>query len=111
MSKFKSACIFSTLAAIILLTPLESVAAGVTVRAKFSFDALADCQQPAVTSFPVHGEGTGTLSTDRTATLDMHLDYFHLGDLTVGMAGSARDGEPGLPPLRGDRGLVDRGRR
>jgi hypothetical protein len=71
MSKFKFACIFSTLAAIFLLTPLESDAAGVTARAKFSFDALADCEQPSVKDFPVHAEGTGMLSTDRTATLDM----------------------------------------
>ena len=71
MSKFKSACIFSTLAAIFLLMPLESDAASVTARAKFSFDALADCQEPSVKDFPVHAEGTGMLSTDRTATLDM----------------------------------------
>ena len=84
MSKFKSACIFSTFAAIFLIFLLmspESDAAGVTVRAKFSFDALADCQQPFVKDFPVHAEGTGTLSTDRTATLDMqsnvegHMQY------------------------------------
>ncbi|MCG2627360.1 hypothetical protein L6654_12050 [Bradyrhizobium sp. WYCCWR 13023] len=81
MSKLKSACIFSTLAAIFLLTSPQSDAASVTVRAKFSFDALADCQQPSVKDFPVHAEGTGTLSTDRTATLDMqsnvegHMQY------------------------------------
>lgn len=71
MSKFKSACIFTTLAIIALLMPTDGDAAGVTVRAKFSFDALADCEHPSVKDFPVHAEGTGTLSTDRTATLDM----------------------------------------
>lgn len=69
MSKFKSACIFTALAIIALLMPTKGDAAGVTVRAKFSFDALADCEHPSVKDFPVHG--TGTLSTDRTATLDM----------------------------------------
>ena len=71
MDRFKIAYVFSTLAAFILMMPVSSDAAGVTVRAKFSFDALADCQQPAVRDFPVHAEGTGSLSTDRTATLDM----------------------------------------
>jgi hypothetical protein len=71
MRKFKSAFIFTTLAVLVSLMPTKSEAAGVTVRAKFSFDALADCQQPSVRDFPVHAEGSGTLSTDRTATLDM----------------------------------------
>ena len=81
MSKFKSACIFTTLTIAVLLIPARSEAAGVTVRAKFSFDALADCEQPSVKDFPVHAEGTGTLSTDRTATLEMqsnvegHMQY------------------------------------
>ena len=79
--KFKTAYIFATLTVAILTMPVTSEAAGTTVRAKFSFDVLADCQQPAVHNFPVHGEGTGTLSTDRTATLDMqsniegHMQY------------------------------------
>ena len=81
MSKFKSACIFTTLTIAVLLIPARSEAAGVTVRAKFSFDALADCEQPSVKDFPVHAEGIGTLSTGRTATLDMqsnvegHMQY------------------------------------
>lgn len=71
MTKFKTACVFAAFAACILMMPVAGDAAGTTIRAKFSFDALADCQQPAVKDFPVHAEGTGTLSTDRTATLDM----------------------------------------
>ncbi|MBR0776387.1 hypothetical protein JQ543_08230 [Bradyrhizobium diazoefficiens] len=71
MSKFKSACIFGILTILVASHPASSEAASVTVRAKFSFDAVADCMQPSVRDFPVHAEGTGTLSTDRTATLDM----------------------------------------
>ena len=71
MSKFKSACIFSIFTILVASIPASSEAAGVTVRAKFSFDAVADCEHPSVRDFPVHAEGTGTLSTDRTATLDM----------------------------------------
>jgi len=48
-----------------------SDAAGASVRAKFSFDGLATCQQPVVQNFPIHAEGTGELSADRSATLDM----------------------------------------
>jgi len=51
--------------------PVSGEAAGQQLRAKFSFDGLATCQQPAVSNFPIHGEGTGVLSTDRSATLDM----------------------------------------
>lgn len=47
-------------------------AAGGEIRAKFSFDGLATCQNPAISNFPIHGEGTGVLSTDRSASLDMN---------------------------------------
>lgn len=61
----------AAIAAAIFCMPVSSEAAGQQVRAKFSFDGLATCQQPAVSNFPIHGEGTGVLSTDRSATLDM----------------------------------------
>ena len=61
----------ATIAAAILSMPVSSEAAG-QLRVKFSFDGLATCDQPAVTNFPIHGEGTGVLSTDRTAELDMN---------------------------------------
>jgi hypothetical protein len=57
--------------AISLLSALGE-AAGQQIRARFSFDGLATCQQPAVTNFPIHGEGTGVLSADRSASLDMN---------------------------------------
>src|ERR1700761_6984774 len=47
-------------------------AAGGQIRAKFSFDGLATCQNPPISNFPIHGEGTGVLSTDRSASLDMN---------------------------------------
>ena len=56
-------------------------AAGSIIRAKFSFDGLATCQQPPIQNFPIHGDGTGVLSTDRTAKLDVtstvegHVEY------------------------------------
>jgi hypothetical protein len=54
-----------------LAMPVSSEAAGKSIRARFSFDGFATCQQPPISNFPIHGEGTGTLSTDRNAELDM----------------------------------------
>ena len=43
------------------------------VTAKFSFDAVANCEKPMmVRDYPLHGEGTGTLSADRSATLNLN---------------------------------------
>jgi len=67
----KSICFGAAIAAAILSTPVTSEAAG-QVRAKFTFDGLATCQNPPVSNFPIHGEGDAVLSTDRTATLDMN---------------------------------------
>jgi hypothetical protein len=67
-----TACLISALAAFTLTIPTPGDAAGTTVRARFSFDALGNCERPAVQNFPVHAEGTATLSTDRTANLDMN---------------------------------------
>jgi hypothetical protein len=72
MMAIRLSAILAIIAASMTLLPASSDAAGITVRARFSFDAVATCQQPAVANFPVHAEGTGTLSTDRTATLDMN---------------------------------------
>ena len=45
--------------------PLACEAAGSTVRARFAYDGIANCQQPAIRNFPIHAEGSATLSTDR----------------------------------------------
>jgi hypothetical protein len=100
MRKFKSACILITLAVLVLLMPDRSEAAGVTVRAKFSFDALADCEQPSVRDFPVHAEGTGTLSTDRTATLDMESNVEGRMQYTARLGGKPTEAIGGSASLR-----------
>jgi len=41
------------------------------VRAQFSYDGTANCERPSVSNFPIHYEGTGTLSPDRRAFLDL----------------------------------------
>jgi hypothetical protein len=57
-------------AALILFSSATSQAAD-ALHAKFSFEGVTDCESPPVRNFPFHGEGTGVLSVDRTATLDM----------------------------------------
>lgn len=64
-------CAVAAFALAIVLTPVAGEAAGTVARAKFSFDGLATCQNPPIQNFPIHGEGTGTLSTDRTAQMDV----------------------------------------
>jgi hypothetical protein len=70
--KFRTAYVISALATSILTMPTSSEAAGPSLRARFSFDGIANCENPHVRNFPIHGEGTGVLSVDRSATLDMN---------------------------------------
>lgn len=53
------------------LLPVSSEAAGSAIRGRFSYDGIANCQQPPITNFPIHAEGTAALSTDRKASLNM----------------------------------------
>jgi len=53
------------------LLPVSSEAAGSAIRGRFSYDGIANCQQPPITNFPIHAEGTAALSTDRQASLNM----------------------------------------
>jgi hypothetical protein len=54
------------------MIPATAEAAGTAIRGKFSFDGIANCENPPVRNFPVHAEGTAELSTDRNARLDMN---------------------------------------
>jgi hypothetical protein len=42
------------------------------IKARFTADAIATCQQPAVTNFPIHIDGVGTLSTSGQVNLDVY---------------------------------------
>ena len=67
----RSGCVVAALVALALTMPLSSEAAEPQFRARFSYDAIANCENPHIRNFPVHGEGTGVLSADRSATLEM----------------------------------------
>ena len=69
--KYKAIFFAAATVAVALTMPVSSEAASTLLRAKFSFDGLANCDNPPVQNFPIHGEGTGELAVDRTATLDM----------------------------------------
>jgi hypothetical protein len=69
--KFRTIYLVAAVVASPLMMPVSSDAAGALIRGRFSYDGIADCQQPSIQNFHFHGEGTATLSTDRTATLDV----------------------------------------
>jgi hypothetical protein len=69
MTKIKFVLAVALLAISIVMVPASADAAA--IRGKFTFDGIASCERPPVQNFPVHAEGTATLSTDRSATLEM----------------------------------------
>jgi hypothetical protein len=54
----------------LLVMPISSQADS-SLRAKFSSDGIATCENPSVQNLPIHVEGTGTLNVDRRASLDV----------------------------------------
>ena len=81
----------------LIVLPASYFAAGSTMRAKFTYDGVADCENPSVSNFPIHAEGTGTLTVDRHASLDVdstvsgqeHYETTLGGRPTEATAGSA----------------------
>ena len=55
-----------------MMIPFSAESAGKAIRGKFSFDEIANCENPPIQNFPVHTEGTAVLSTDRNASIDMN---------------------------------------
>lgn len=84
-----AAAIFVTLGA---AAPAD--AAGPTIRGRFSYEGIANCQQPAVQNFPIRARGTAQLSTDRKATLNMtsNTGGWTRLDATLGGAPTAAPG-------------------
>ncbi|KJC47173.1 hypothetical protein UP09_11205 [Bradyrhizobium sp. LTSP885] len=78
----------------------QATAAGASLRAKFSFDGIATCQNPPVQNFPIHGEGTGVLSADRSATLDMTSTVEGRVQYTAKLGGAPMAAPEGSASLR-----------
>ena len=70
--RFRYLHIIAAFAALTLPMLPGSVEAAAQLRARFSFDGVATCTSPPISNFPIHGEGTGVLSADRSASLDMN---------------------------------------
>ncbi len=69
--KFKSACVVAAFAVVACMASAPSEAANPIIRGRFSYDGIANCQQPPIQNFRFHAEGTAVLSADRTASLDV----------------------------------------
>jgi hypothetical protein len=89
----------AAVAACLATLPVSVNAASTTVRARFSYDAIATCTQPPVQNFPVHAEGTGTLSTDRSATLDMSSNALGQESYTAKLGGKPTEAPGGSASL------------
>jgi hypothetical protein len=89
----------AAMAAAILAIPASCEAAA-QLRARFSFEGLATCQNPPITNFPIRGEGEGVLSTDRSATLDMNSSVEGRVQYQAKLGGAAMAAPEGSASLR-----------
>jgi hypothetical protein len=69
--RFRFLLLITTSVMATFATTVGGESASPTIRGRFSYDGIATCQQPAVRNFPIHAEGTASLSTDKSAQLDM----------------------------------------
>lgn len=97
--EFKFSHIVAATIVSILMVPASGEAAGTAIRGKFIFDGIANCENPPVRNFPVHGEGTAVLSTDRNATLDMESNVEGRVQLTGTLGGKPTEAPGGSASL------------
>lgn len=89
----------AVLAGLIVL-PACCFAAGSTIRVKFVYDSVADCENPAVKGFAIHAEGVGTLAVDRHASLDVDSTVAGKEHYETTLGGKPSEAEAGSAPLR-----------
>lgn len=100
MTKIRLSHALAALAISIPMIPASAEAAGTAIRGKFIFDGIANCENPPVRNFPVHGEGTAMLSTDRSATLDMESSVEGRVQMTGTLGGKPTEVPGGSASLR-----------
>ena len=54
---FKSACVVAALAVVACMASVSGEAASPVIRGRFSYDGIANCQQPPIQNFRFHAEG------------------------------------------------------
>jgi hypothetical protein len=69
-------------------------------QASFSYDAIVNCTNPSVRDYPVHYEGTGMLSTDKSASLDLQSNIAGHENYNVKLGGGAVAVQDGSASLR-----------
>src|SRR5579863_5928133 len=72
MVKIKLAQAVALLATSMVLMPVSGHAGDYVIRGKFTADGIANCENPPVQNFPIHAEGTASLSTNREASVEMN---------------------------------------
>lgn len=95
----RQAHVLAAIAISITALPACGDAAGL-VRARFSLDALATCTQPAVQNFPLHIDGTGTLSVNRSATLDLSSNVLGTEHYDAKLGGRPTEANGGSASVR-----------
>ena len=98
--RFKTIHLIVAFAALTLPMLPTSGEAASQLRAKFSFDGLATCTNPPISNFPIHGEGTGVLSQDRTASLDMNSTVEGRVEYRAKLGGAPMEAPAGSASLR-----------
>jgi len=93
----KMAFSVGALIACVAIFPEKSLA---QVQAKFSYDAIANCEKPNIRNYPIHGEGTGRLSTDRNASLDIRSSVGGRQKYNVRLGAPATEVREGSASLR-----------
>jgi hypothetical protein len=83
--------------AFVVISPRESFA---QAQARFSYDAVINCVTPNIRNFPIHGEGTGQLSTDKSASLDFHSNVAGRETYNVKLGGAPTEAREGSASLR-----------
>jgi hypothetical protein len=99
ITRFNRASCTALLAALVVL-PNSCFAAGSVMRAKFVYDGVADCQSPPIANLPIHAEGTGTLTLDRHASLDVDSTVAGAEHYETRLGGRATEAEAGSASLR-----------
>ncbi len=68
--------------------------------ARFSYDAVVNCTNPNVQNYPVHYEGTGQLSTNKSASLELQSNISGRESYNVRLGGPAVSANGGSASLR-----------
>jgi hypothetical protein len=81
------------------LLPLTGASAQ-TTRGHFTYDGVVDCHRPPVKNFPIHTEATGTLSTDRSAELDVRSNVEGVSNYRAKLGARPTEAPGGSASLR-----------